>query len=57
MCEDPNRSSFCLQPPPRQPLHAAQARENDEEKQFRRVFEQLAGDVSSCLSVSVVSSC
>ncbi|XP_029302815.1 calpain small subunit 1b isoform X1 [Cottoperca gobio] len=31
-------------PPPRRPLNFAEAHENDEEKQFRRVFQQLAGD-------------
>ncbi|XP_034535312.1 calpain small subunit 1-like, partial [Notolabrus celidotus] len=31
-------------PPPRRPLNFAQAHENDEEKQFRKVFQQLAGD-------------
>lgn len=36
----------CVQPPPRRPLNFTEAHENDEEKQFRRVFQQLAGDVS-----------
>ncbi|XP_070826228.1 calpain small subunit 1b [Chaetodon trifascialis] len=31
-------------PPPRRPLNFAEAHESDEEKQFRRVFKQLAGD-------------
>ncbi|XP_030007395.1 calpain small subunit 1b [Sphaeramia orbicularis] len=31
-------------PPPRRPLNFAEAHENEEEKQFRRVFHQLAGD-------------
>lgn len=31
-------------PPPRRPLNFQAAHENDEEKQFRRVFQQLAGD-------------
>ncbi|KAL3057832.1 hypothetical protein OYC64_008143 [Pagothenia borchgrevinki] len=31
-------------PPQRRPLNFAEAHENDEEKQFRRVFQQLAGD-------------
>ncbi|XP_032446196.1 calpain small subunit 1-like isoform X2 [Xiphophorus hellerii] len=31
-------------PPPRRPLNYAEAHENDEEKQFRKVFQQLAGD-------------
>lgn len=34
------------QPPPRRPLAYAEANESEEEKQFRRVFQQLAGDVS-----------
>lgn len=33
------------QPPPRRPLAYAEQHESDEEKQFRRVFQQLAGDV------------
>lgn len=37
----------CVQPPPRRPLNFAEAHENEEEKQFRRIFQQLAGDVSS----------
>ncbi|XP_061819231.1 calpain small subunit 1a [Nerophis lumbriciformis] len=31
-------------PPPRRPLAYAEQHESDEEKQFRRVFQQLAGD-------------
>lgn len=31
-------------PPPRRPLAYAESHENDEEKQFRKVFQQLAGD-------------
>ncbi|XP_035034346.1 calpain small subunit 1a [Hippoglossus stenolepis] len=31
-------------PPPRRPLAYAEQHENDEEKQFRKVFQQLAGD-------------
>ncbi|KAJ8414575.1 hypothetical protein AAFF_G00037770 [Aldrovandia affinis] len=31
-------------PPPRRPLVYAEQHENDEEKQFRRVFQQLAGE-------------
>ncbi|XP_068441834.1 calpain small subunit 1b [Clinocottus analis] len=31
-------------PPPRRPLNFAESHENDEEKQFRRVFQQLAGE-------------
>lgn len=37
----------CVQPPPRRPLNFAEAHENEEEKKFRRSFQQLAGDVSS----------
>lgn len=33
-------------PAPRRPLAYAEQHESDEEKQFRRVFQQLAGDVS-----------
>lgn len=36
-----------LQPPPRRPLAYAEHNENDEEKQFRAVFQKLAGDVSA----------
>ncbi|XP_030599916.1 calpain small subunit 1b [Archocentrus centrarchus] len=31
-------------PPPRRPLNFAQANESEEEKRFRNVFQQLAGD-------------
>ncbi|XP_069390349.1 calpain small subunit 1b [Paralichthys olivaceus] len=31
-------------PPPRRPLNFAESHESEEEKQFRRVFKQLAGD-------------
>ncbi|XP_066515335.1 calpain small subunit 1a [Hoplias malabaricus] len=31
-------------PPPRRPLAYAEANESDEERQFRKVFQQLAGD-------------
>ncbi|XP_028276368.1 calpain small subunit 1-like [Parambassis ranga] len=41
---DPAQFTPSDPPPPRRPLHAAQAHENDEEKKFRKVFEQLAGD-------------
>lgn len=46
-----NRSSLCvcMQPPPRRPLNFADAHESDEQKQFRRLFSQLAGDVSPSL--------
>lgn len=40
------------QPPPRRPVAYAEQHENDEEKQFRRVFQQLAGDVSDPLYFS-----
>lgn len=45
----------CVQPPPRRPQHLAQSNENEEEKQFRRVFQQLAGDVSSSVHTSLKS--
>lgn len=38
------------QPPPRRPVAYAEHHESDEEKQFRRVFQQLAGDVSLIMS-------
>ncbi|XP_026233113.1 calpain small subunit 1b [Anabas testudineus] len=41
---DPSHFTPSNPPPPRRPLHASQIQENDEEKQFRRVFQQLAGD-------------
>ncbi|KAM6933983.1 calpain small subunit 1-like [Xenentodon cancila] len=31
-------------PPPRRPLNFTEAHENDEEKRFRKVFQQLAGE-------------
>lgn len=44
-------SEFCCflfpQPPPRRPAVYAEQHESDEEKQFRRVFQQLAGEVSA----------
>uniref|UniRef100_A0A3P8U4E6 Calpain, small subunit 1 b n=1 Tax=Amphiprion percula TaxID=161767 RepID=A0A3P8U4E6_AMPPE len=33
-----------LQPPPRRPFNFAESHESEEEKQFRKVFQQLAGD-------------
>lgn len=36
----------CVQPPPRRPLNFAESHENDEEKEFRKAFQRLAGDVS-----------
>uniref|UniRef100_A0A8C6LRM0 Calpain, small subunit 1 a n=1 Tax=Nothobranchius furzeri TaxID=105023 RepID=A0A8C6LRM0_NOTFU len=33
-----------IDPPPRRPVAYAEKHESDEEKQFRRVFQQLAGD-------------
>lgn len=35
------------QPPPRMPVTYAAQNESEEEKQFRRVFQQIAGDVSA----------
>ena len=37
---------FVPQPPPRRPAVYAEQHESPEETQFRRVFQQLAGDVS-----------
>lgn len=34
------------QPPARRPLAYAEVNESEEEKQFRKVFQQLAGEVS-----------
>ncbi|KAM8853235.1 calpain small subunit 1b [Synchiropus picturatus] len=48
---DPSQFIPCDPPPPRRPINFAEAHESDEEKQFRRVFQQLAGDdmeVSPC---------
>lgn len=45
------------QPPPRRPNVYAEQYESDEEKQFRRVFQQLAGDVSVLLTFNVVYCC
>nr|XP_020461264.1 calpain small subunit 1-like [Monopterus albus] len=41
---DPSQFKHSDPPPPRGPLQYAQAKENDEEKQFRQVFQKLAGD-------------
>ncbi|KAL3991304.1 phosphatidylinositol N-acetylglucosaminyltransferase subunit Y [Sarotherodon galilaeus] len=41
---DPSQFMPSDPPPPRRPLQFAEANENEEEKQFRRVFQQLAGD-------------
>ncbi|KAM3875576.1 calpain small subunit 1-like [Diretmus argenteus] len=41
---DPSQFMPSDPPPPRRPLAYAEAHENDEEKQFRKVFQQLAGD-------------
>uniref|UniRef100_A0A3Q2PDA8 Calpain small subunit 1 n=1 Tax=Fundulus heteroclitus TaxID=8078 RepID=A0A3Q2PDA8_FUNHE len=46
-------ASLFPQPPPPRPQNYAEAHENDEEKQFRRVFQQLAGDVSLKRSASL----
>ncbi|MEQ2277467.1 hypothetical protein XENORESO_003118, partial [Xenotaenia resolanae] len=48
---DPSQFKPSNPPPPRRPLNA-EANENDEEKQFRRVFQQLAGDDAAGLSCS-----
>ncbi|XP_058489362.1 calpain small subunit 1b [Solea solea] len=41
---DPSQFVPSDPPPPRRPLNFAEAHENDEEKQFRKVFQQIAGD-------------
>lgn len=41
---DPSQFVPSDPPPPRRPLQFAEANESEEEKQFRRVFKQLAGD-------------
>ncbi|KAM4742240.1 calpain small subunit 1-like [Anableps anableps] len=41
---DPSQFRPSDPPPPRRPLNFTEAHENDEEKQFRKVFQQLAGD-------------
>ncbi|XP_056139129.1 calpain small subunit 1b [Lampris incognitus] len=41
---DPSQFVPSDPPPPRRPLAYAEADENDEEKQFRKVFHHLAGD-------------
>ncbi|XP_028319993.1 calpain small subunit 1b [Gouania willdenowi] len=41
---DPSQFIPSPSPPPRRPEYLEEMHENDEEKQFRRVFKQLAGD-------------
>uniref|UniRef100_A0A8D3A0E5 Calpain, small subunit 1 a n=1 Tax=Scophthalmus maximus TaxID=52904 RepID=A0A8D3A0E5_SCOMX len=41
---DPSQFVPSEPPPPRRPVAYAEHHESDEEKQFRRVFQQLAGD-------------
>ncbi|TNN49655.1 Calpain small subunit 1 [Liparis tanakae] len=41
---DPSQFRSSDPPPPRRPLNFAESHENDEEKKFRRVFQQLAGE-------------
>ncbi|CAB1347648.1 unnamed protein product, partial [Coregonus sp. 'balchen'] len=41
---DPSQFVPSEPPPPRRPLAYAKPKENDEEAQFRKVFQQLAGD-------------
>ncbi|XP_020364139.1 calpain small subunit 1-like isoform X1 [Oncorhynchus nerka] len=41
---DPSQFVPSDPPPPRRPLAYAEQNENDEERQFRKVFQQLAGD-------------
>ncbi len=40
------RCWYYSQPPARRPLAYAEVNESEEEKQFRKVFQQLAGEVS-----------
>lgn len=43
---------FVPKPPPRRPtLNAAASNESDEDRQFRKVFQQLAGDVNTLLTL------
>lgn len=42
-----NAGASIPQPPPRMPVQYAEQNESEEEKQFRKVFKQLAGDVSA----------
>lgn len=41
---DPNQFVPSEPPPPRRPLNYAQSNDTEEEKQFRKVFQQLAGE-------------
>lgn len=41
---DPAQFTPSAPPPPRRPVQFAEQHESEEEKQFRRVFQQLAGD-------------
>ncbi|XP_041851548.1 calpain small subunit 1b [Melanotaenia boesemani] len=41
---DPSQFVPSHPPPPRRPLNFSAGRESDEEKQFRKIFQQLAGD-------------
>uniref|UniRef100_A0A3B3UZI4 Calpain small subunit 1 n=1 Tax=Poecilia latipinna TaxID=48699 RepID=A0A3B3UZI4_9TELE len=54
---DPSHFRPSDPPPPRRPLNYAEAHENDEEKQFRTVFHQLAGDVSFITLYRLLFSC
>uniref|UniRef100_A0A3B3Z1V0 EF-hand domain-containing protein n=1 Tax=Poecilia mexicana TaxID=48701 RepID=A0A3B3Z1V0_9TELE len=54
---DPSHFRPSDPPPPRRPLNYAEAHENDEEKQFRKVFQQLAGDVSFITLYRLLFSC
>lgn len=47
-----NAGASIPQPPPRMPVQYAEQRESDEERQFRKVFQQLAGDVSAASYLS-----
>lgn len=41
-----------MKPPPRRPAVFAQQNESEEERQFRKVFQQLAGDVGDVWLIS-----
>lgn len=49
--------AYVPQPPPRMPVTHAAHNESEEEKQFRRVFQQIAGDVSAMPSYDSLKIC
>ncbi|XP_032366535.1 calpain small subunit 1 [Etheostoma spectabile] len=50
---DPAQFKPSAPPPQRRPLNFAESQDTEEDKQFRRVFQQLAGDVSPYLCFPV----